>query len=354
MVSVPMTRTRLSVCIPAYNRSQYLSSLLDSIFDQTYQDFEIIICEDDSPERVHIRAVIETYAKKYPCVIKYIENETNLGYDGNLRKLLNIASGEYCLLLGNDDLLAPNALAVVAAAVTRHPNIGVLLRSYATFDGTPDNIVQTCRYFDKERIFSAGEETVATFFRRSVVISGLVIHRDSAEKYATEEFDGNLLYQLYLIARILLEMDGLFSPEILAYYRLGGVPDFGNNINERGKYIPRQITPNSSLEFISGMLKIAAHVEANQEVAIYHKILHDIGNYSYPILAIQARLPLFHFLKYCLNLSKLGLWQNGLFFIYIVSLLTLGTRGSNWLIQFIKAKYGHTPVLGRVFTGRTL
>ena len=41
-------RVRFSVCIPAYNRAKYLGTLLDSILSQEFQDFEVVICEDNS------------------------------------------------------------------------------------------------------------------------------------------------------------------------------------------------------------------------------------------------------------------------------------------------------------------
>lgn len=336
----------ISVCIPAYNRSEVLPALLDSILEQDFDDYEIVICEDKSPLRQDIAKVVSNYLNKFPGRIAYFENEKNLGYDANLRNLFEKATGQYCMFMGNDDLMCAGALSTVAGALGRHPDVGVILRSYASFDGTPDNIAQVFRYFDKEKKFPAGAETIATFYRRSVVIPGMVIHREAALELTTERFDGTLLYQLYLVANILVTKNAVFLPEILVLYRNGGVPDFGNSEKEKGKFIPTEQTPASSVYFVQGMLDIVAHTEKARNVSIYYSILSDIGNYSYPILAIQARRPLRVFVKYGYDLAKLGLWRYPLFHLYFWALLLVGPTQLDKLIIYIKSRMGHTPRFG--------
>ena len=102
-----MTQTRklFYICIPAYNRARYLPALLDSIVAQDFRDFEIVICEDKSPERDQIAAIVREYQSRYPAMLRYFENEENLGYDGNVRKLVQKAPGEFCFFMGNDDIM---------------------------------------------------------------------------------------------------------------------------------------------------------------------------------------------------------------------------------------------------------
>ena len=121
----------ISVCIPAYNRASLLPALLDSILAQDFGDYEVLICEDGSPEREAIGRVVERYRQQAPVRIRYEQNAVNLGYDGNIRRLVELAQGRYCLFMGNDDLLCPGALTAVAGAVHAHPDTGVVVRSYA-------------------------------------------------------------------------------------------------------------------------------------------------------------------------------------------------------------------------------
>jgi abequosyltransferase len=345
-------RPEISVCIPSYNRPEVLPPLLDSILSQDYDSFDIIICEDDSPKRPEIRKIVSEYSNHHPGLIQYYENEENLGFDGNVRMLFEKADGEFCLFMGNDDLMCPKALSIVAAALDRYPDLGVVMRSYASFEDSPDNIKQVHRYFDTERFFPAGSETIITFYRRLVVLPGVTIHRESALKYASDRFDGTALYQVYLVANILADKNGVFLPEILALNRHGAIPDLGNSPKERGRFVPTEQTPDSSIYFVAGMLEIAQYIEENRGITIYERILQDIGNYSYPILSIQAKRSLSVFLSYTCKLARLGFWKNARFYLYFLSLLLLGPKRMDHLISRIKNKLGFTPVFGGIYTGR--
>src|SRR5258708_14363479 len=112
-------RQKFSICIPAYNRAKFLGPLLDSIFVQDYKDFNIVICEDRSRERGEIASIVQGYAARFPGGFHYYENEKNLGYDANIRNLVEKATGEYCFFMGNDDLMCPGALECVARLLER-------------------------------------------------------------------------------------------------------------------------------------------------------------------------------------------------------------------------------------------
>lgn len=342
---------KISVCIPAYNRAAVLPALLESVLAQDFSAFEIVINEDGSPEQQQIREIVERYSTLYPDQIRYFENEHNLGYDANLRSLIERARGEYCLFMGNDDLMCTGALKTISDTISRYPKIGVFLRSFAAFEGAPSNVVQIFKYFDKELFFPAGARTISTFYKRSVVIPGVTFHREAALQFATDKFDGTLLYQIYLIANILVEWNGVYSPEIVTLYRNGGTPDFGNSPSEKGKFVPQTRTPESSVSFMRGMLEIARYVETTRHVNIYRSILKDLSNYSYPILFFQADKPLGVFFKYYLSLIRLGFGRQLLFHVYFFSILLLGTQRMEKIIAWIKSRLGHTPVIGSVYTG---
>src|SRR4051794_20107180 len=131
------SRKLFSVCIPAYNRARHLMPLLDSIVSQDFVDFEIVICEDRSPEREQIAAIVRRYQEEFPGLIRYFENTENLGYDGNIRNLVEKAAGRFCFFMGNDDIMCAGAIKEAADVIKRHPNVGLVQKSYALFDQTP-------------------------------------------------------------------------------------------------------------------------------------------------------------------------------------------------------------------------
>lgn len=346
------SRPLLTVCIPAYNRAGLLKPLLDSILSQNFENFDILICEDGSPERAAISSVVQGFQLLHPERIQYEENTVNLGYDGNIRRLVESAKGRYCVFMGNDDLMCAGALEAIAAAIQRQPDCGVLVRSYATFDVNPEQFNQVYRYFPDEHVLPAGAQAIFTAYRRSVVIPGMVINRDAALAIATDRFDGTLLYQLYLVGMILAKHSVIFVPQIIALRRDGTPPDFGNSASEQGKFVPHDQTPASSIHFMQGMLAIAKYVEEATQLNVFEAIRSDIGNYSYPILSIQGKRPFGVFAKYGISLAKLGLWRYPLFHLYFISLLVLGPDRSDSIIKMIKKRLGHTPRFGAASMGK--
>ena len=340
------SRPLLSVCIPAYNRAEYLSPLLDSILQQDFTDYEILICEDGSPQRAAIKTIVDSYAERYAGTIRYEENVKNLGYDGNIRQLVASARGRFCVFMGYDDLMCAGALTAIADVVTRVKDCGVVVRTYATFDADPNVHKQVFRYYPKEHVVAPGKGAIAVGYRRSVVIPGMVINRDAADAIATAQFDGTLLYQLYLVGIILAKHSVVFTPSIIALRRDGTPPDFGNSESEKGKFVPQDQTPDSSVHFVAGMLKIARHVEPTTALPVFDAIRHDIGSYSYPILSIQAKRPFGVFVRYGVALAKLGLWRSPLFHVYFLMLLVVGEARTDNLIKSIKTRLGYTPRLG--------
>jgi abequosyltransferase len=128
--------------------------------------------------------------------------------------------------------------------------------------------------------------------------------------------------------------------------RDGTPPDFGNSEVEKGKFVPHDQTPESSLHFMRGMLDIAQYVEVTLGLKVFEAIRADIGNYAYPILSIQAKRSTSVFWGYGVSLAGLGFWRYPLFHVYFTTLLLLGADRTDRIIGGIKKNLGYTPRLG--------
>ena len=122
---------------------------------------------------------------------------------------------------------------------------------------------------------------------------------------------------------------------------------------EKGRFVPKAQTPESSIHFMQGMLDIAMWVEKERHIKIFSPIFRDIGNYLYPILSIQAMQPFPVFLKYSFGLAKMGFWKSKMFYVYFMAILLLGTHCVDTMIRWIKKRLGHTPSIGAVYKGET-
>lgn len=118
-----MSTALLSICIPSYNRPNQLGDLLASI-DVRPGDIEIVIGEDCAPERTQVRDLVKEFSNHSPYSMTYYENENNLGYDGNLRKLISRARGEFVLFMGDDDLFAPGKLDLFIDFIKANRDVG--------------------------------------------------------------------------------------------------------------------------------------------------------------------------------------------------------------------------------------
>ncbi len=339
-------RPRFSVCVPIYNRSKLLIPLLESVLCQSYENYELVLCEDCSPEREQVREIVHSFQALHPARIRYVENVENLGYDGNIRKLVAQARGEYCFFLGNDDLMCPNALARLDEVLNRYPDTGFVLRSYSWFYTDPKRHEETIRYFPEEMFFSAGEQAIRICFRRSGVISGYVVHRDDAFAASTSRFDGSLYYQMHLTASVLARRPAVSIPEVLVLCRASEPPDFGNSAAEKGRYTPGRYTPEARFHMIQGAVSIIHSLRDNGGPDVIEPVMHDYGNYFYAYIKDQLRLPKKELWKLYRSFGLMGFDRYPLFHVYFALGAILGESKMDLMIHLARVTLKRTPRIG--------
>jgi glycosyltransferase involved in cell wall biosynthesis len=113
---------RISICIPTYNRAAHLRNCLHSIIlnnKKSAIDFEVCVsdnCSTDETEKIVRQA-------QSSIGIKYQKNPGNLGLAGNFLKVVGMAEGEFVWILGDDDLMMPNALEELNGLIGGHPDV---------------------------------------------------------------------------------------------------------------------------------------------------------------------------------------------------------------------------------------
>ena len=340
-----MTRPTLSVIVPTYGRWQHIGPLLDTVLSQSFDDWECVICEDGSPSEAMVREVVDRYAPRAAGRLRYYANHETLGYDGNFRRLVELARGRFVFVMGDDDFVAPGAFAAAARTIAKYPNLGVILRVFATFVGAPDRLLQVSRYYPHECRFDAGPRAIVACFRRLVVMSGLVLHRDLAQAAATDRWDGTLFYQHWLAANILMEKDAVYVPDIMAYYRLGGTPVFGKAKAEQDRFTPGVHPPNTDLRMVEGMMAIARGIDTALNVHVADAIERDFANYMYSTLAHQAHVSRKEFRQFYHDLGALGFDEYWSFHAWYWAISALGASNVDRGIRFLRRVLGSTPNL---------
>nr|MDP2190431.1 glycosyltransferase family 2 protein [Rhodoferax sp.] len=102
-----MAAPKLSICIATYNRAEFIGETLGSILSQMGPGVELVVVDGASPD--YTPKVMAEYTLRYPALRYYRETE-NSGIDGDYDKAIGYATGEYCWLMTDDDLLRPGAV----------------------------------------------------------------------------------------------------------------------------------------------------------------------------------------------------------------------------------------------------
>jgi glycosyltransferase involved in cell wall biosynthesis len=108
-----MQLPKVSICIPTYNREHLLKETLDSVFAQTYKDFEVVIVDDGSTDGT--REMLQ----KCGYNVRYYRQD-NQGESASRNKLVELSAGKYITFIDSDDLLFPDAVEELVKAIEKH------------------------------------------------------------------------------------------------------------------------------------------------------------------------------------------------------------------------------------------
>lgn len=131
---------KISVIIGIYNCASTLQEALDSLYAQTFQDFEIILCEDGSSDNTYQIAVENARIHKN---IVLLQNETNQGLNYTLNRCLSVAKGKYIARMDGDDISLPTRFEKEYKFLETHPEYAIV--------STP------MKYFDESGVFRIGK-----------------------------------------------------------------------------------------------------------------------------------------------------------------------------------------------------
>lgn len=142
---------KVSVCIPTYNTAKYLPEAIESVLDQDFTDYELVICDnastDETPE------ICQRYADSR---IRYVRYEKLVNQGGNWNRCLDLATGEYVALLHSDDSYLPGFLKDRVRALDENPQAGLAFGAVQLIDFDGEEIGH--QFFgDKEFVVPAPE-----------------------------------------------------------------------------------------------------------------------------------------------------------------------------------------------------
>lgn len=198
---------KVSVIMPAYNVEKYVSEAMESILNQTYQDFEFLIFNDGSTDRT--ADVIEAFEDTR---IKFFNYKQNSGYVKHLNYGIEIAEGKYIARMDADDISHPDRLRKQIDFMEANPEVGVCGGYYETI-GDSSDILEVPSEDDDLKIYLLFDSA----FGHPTVIMRTNVLRDYKLFY-DNDFMPAEDYKMWVELSRVSKLANL--NEILLYYRL--------------------------------------------------------------------------------------------------------------------------------------
>lgn len=212
---------KISICVPQYNRINYLLKSLAMIEEQTYPDIEVVISDDCSTDDT-VEKITELIPKyKYPLILD--RNPVNYGYDRNYRKCIEMGSGDYAFVIGNDDsIYGKTSIADLVDFLKANdlPDVGFTNMIEERTDYT---IIQRAQ---DTKVLGSGPDVALKHYSCFSFVGGLIYKKSTFNQYNTSKHDGSIFSQMYLGVLMVSSGACLFSvkePMVLKDILLDGV-----------------------------------------------------------------------------------------------------------------------------------
>lgn len=226
-------RPKISICVPTFERSEFLDYLLANILEQVGEDSELVqVVVSDNFSQDSTWSIIDKFQHR-SLNLKYLRSYKNLGFTGNLNAAVGGSNGKYCWLMGDDDALRPGAISFIAELLRiNSPDVAISNRYTCDLDLKVQGAENFLPKITANRIFDfnirsemleylAGVQSTIGMFN---FISNLVIRRDCWMRAAEVSGYSNTIFpHIFKIVDILRNQQGrlLYVPENTVFARTG-------------------------------------------------------------------------------------------------------------------------------------
>lgn len=205
----------LSFCVPTYNRPERIYKLINQIISLKYKEIELVI-GDDNPLNIKTQEVVKGFNDSR---IKYFKNKINLGFDGNIIRVINRASGEFVFLMMDDDDIEVETIPWILKAIKENKHISQLCGSIG--NKNPTYKTRYHPYYFKynygEKYLKQGPESLLKLLFYYPHGSGIVLRKKALNLKSALKYNGFYWMQQVLIGQALLAGDTLCTSKTFAH-----------------------------------------------------------------------------------------------------------------------------------------
>lgn len=211
------TSSKVSIALITYNQQDYVGRAIESILNQTYQNFEIIVGDDSSTDET--ANVVKSYKDKR---IKYFKTDYNIGINGNLNLVANKATTDYIFFISGDDKWRRNYVECIVGYFEKMPEIDVLYPQLCAIDKNDKYIKGKDTYF-----WQTSNKTKEEYIYQGFMDSNILPSPGMAMRRKVVETIFPLPYSLVIFQDYAMHIDiltngfkGYVLDEILVDYRI--------------------------------------------------------------------------------------------------------------------------------------
>ncbi|MBF0531264.1 MAG: glycosyltransferase, partial [Deltaproteobacteria bacterium] len=209
---MPLDNPKVTVLMSTYNRPAYLQEAIQSVVDQRFTDWELIVMRDGGIDIGHI---VEKFADPR---IKYFPDDVNRGKAYRLNFGLNQAGGEYITYLDDDDKYYPNHLEVLSKALDDHPEIGLAYSDLYAVSCVKDEKTEQRFVLDKRIQVSRDFNREFMLHYNHVLHVSLMHRKEAAFRVGGYDESVKVMIEWSLNRRLCFVYDFLYVPEVTGEY----------------------------------------------------------------------------------------------------------------------------------------
>jgi glycosyltransferase involved in cell wall biosynthesis len=205
---------KVSVCIPTYNSGKFIGETIESVLKQTFNDYELIVCDNVSTDETE-----EVCRKFTDPRFKYLRFTEFVGQAENWNRALEQAKNEYVILLHSDDVLLPTYLEKAVAVLDKNEDVGFVHCAVRHIDENGKNL--TLQQLYKEDLIDREEDLLRKLLLEGCVVSPVGVLTRTKVYQEVGNFTDQIVWGVdaHMWTRISLNFPVAYIAETLALYR---------------------------------------------------------------------------------------------------------------------------------------
>lgn len=194
---------KISIIVPIYNVEKYIVKCIESLVNQSFDDYEILLINDGSPD--NCLSIIKGYESKYPNLIKAIDKE-NGGYGSVLELGIKLSNAEYILVCDPDDYLASDALENLYLQASKH-NLDIVVSAKNLVFEDSDEIIYDQSF----------NQDIVNLIDKQIYLAGM---KEYENLYFLEPSPHGKLYKKELVKDLKFAYKVSYTDNLLYFYSL--------------------------------------------------------------------------------------------------------------------------------------